>query len=369
MRIVEVTSVRVPMMPVDPLRTSHGTHTQRAASLVRVTTDDGVSGWGEDVAPSGVRYVGDSADASFVALRQLAPLLGGRDVHVGAVLDDEWWGVAGNHFAKHALESAVWDALARSQGVSLASILGGEKTFVQPGVVIGVHDSVDGAVSAALARVAEGYTRIKVKIEPGRDIDVVRAVRAAIGDDVTLQADANGAYTLDDTDTLVGLDRFGLQFVEQPLAAGDIEGHAQLSRRMSTRVCLDESIVTVPDLRRAVDFGACSVVNIKPSRVGGLGNAVTMHDMVRDAGVDAWVGGMLETGIGRASCLALASLPGFTMTPDLSASNRYFARDVTEPFVLTGGSIAVPTGPGIGVEPLPWVFGHPDAAIETLFRA
>ncbi len=368
MRIVEVTSVRVPMTLVDPLRTSHGTHDHRTASLVRVVTDDGVAGWGEDVAPVGVRYVGDNAGESFVALHELAPLLCRGETRTGEMLSDTWWGIDGRRFAKHALESAVWDAHARSQGVSLASLLGGVRTTVRPGVVVGVHDSIDDVVAAAVSRVAEGYGRVKLKIEPGRDIDVVRAVRDAIGPGVVLQADANGAYSAADIEHLVGLDGFGLQFVEQPFAATDFDGHVELSRRMSTPVCLDESVSTVHDLTRAIEAGACSVVNIKPSRVGGIAEAVAMHDVVRAAGIDAWVGGMLETGIGRASCLALASLPGFTMTPDLSASNRYFARDVTAPFTLVDGSISVPTGDGIGVEPLPWVFEHPDAVIETLFR-
>lgn len=369
MRIVEVTSVRVPMTIVDPLRTSHGTHNQRTVSLVRVVTDGGVTGWGEDVAPSGVQYVGDGADTSFHALRHLAGVLGGGEFGAGEMACESWWGVDGHRFAKHALESAAWDAEARSRGVSLASLLGGERTRVRPGVVIGVADSVESTVSAALSRVDEGYTRVKLKIEPGRDVDVVREVRRALGDDIELQADANGAYLLEDAQRLARLDEFGLQFVEQPLAAHDIDGHVELSRRISTPVCLDESIVTQSDLRRAIDAGACSVINVKPSRVGGLGDAVAMHDTTRAAGVDAWVGGMLESGIGRASCLALASLPGFTMTPDLSASNRYFERDVTEPFVLESGTISVPTAPGIGVEPLPWVFDHPGVVIETLFRA
>jgi o-succinylbenzoate synthase len=369
MRIVEVTSVRLPMTLVDPLRTSHGTHDLRIASLVRVVTDDGVTGWGEDVAPSGVRYVGDTAHESLVALRELAPRLCRGEILAAEMLSDSWWGSDGQRFAKHAFESAVWDAEARSRGESLASLLGGVRHVVHPGVVIGVHDSIDDTVAAAMARISEGYTRIKLKIEPGRDIDVVREVRSAIGIDTALQVDANGAYTRDHFDLLAQLDEFDLQFVEQPFAADDFGAHAELAGRMSTPVCLDESIITCADLTRGIDSGACSVVNIKPSRVGGIGDAVAMHDIARAAGIDAWVGGMLETGIGRASCLALASLPGFTLSPDLSASNRYFARDVTDPFVLHEGSLGVPTGSGIGVEPLPWVFEHPEVVIETLFHA
>ncbi len=369
MRITEVTSVRVPMSLVDPLRTSHGVHASRTASLVRVTADDGSVGWGEDVAPVGVQYVGESAEQSVASLVRLAPSIGARDVDPHEISCDSWWGSDGARFAKHALESAVWDAWCRSQGVSLARALGGEPRSVEPGIVIGVHESVADTVKSVLTRAGEGYRRVKLKIEPGRDIETVRAVRAELGGAFVLQVDANGAYVADDIGHLLQLDQFGLQFIEQPFAAHDIATHAEFARRAGTPVCLDESIVTHIDLQRAIDAGACSVVNVKPSRVGGLCDAVAMHDVLFAAGVDAWVGGMLETGIGRASGLALATLPGFTLTTDLGASNRYFARDVTEPFVLRDGALAVPDGPGTGVEPLPWVLEDPATAIETLFRA
>lgn len=369
MRIAEVTSVRVPMSLVDPLRTSHGVHASRTASLVRVTTVDGAVGWGEDVAPAGVTYVGEDAAASFGSLMRHAPLLGGREVHPGEMNADSWWGTQGSRFAKHALESAAWDAFARSHGLALVRALGGEPRPVTPGVVVGVHDDIADTVVAVRRRVAEGYRRVKLKIEPGRDIDAVRAVRAELGPGFALQVDANGAYSPDDFAHLLLLDEFALQFVEQPFAAHELQAHAELARRASTPVCLDESIVTHDDLLRAIDTGACSVVNVKPSRVGGLADAVAMHAVLRDAGIDAWVGGMLETGIGRASCLALAALPGFTLTTDLGASGRYFARDVTEPFVLRDGVLTLPEGPGTGVEPLPWVFDDPATVIETLFRA
>lgn len=369
MRIVEVTSVRVPMTMVDSLRTSHGTHAGRTVSLVRIVSDSGIVGWGEDVAPADVNYVGESAAESFGSLGTLASVLCRGEVHPQEMLCDTWWGVEGACYAKHALESAVWDAEARAHGVSLATLLGGTATEVRPGVVVGLHETVDDTVRAAVSRVAEGYGRVKLKIEPGRDIDVVRAVRGAVGPGVVLQVDANGSYSAGDCEVLAGLDDLDVQFIEQPFPADDLESHARLARTMSTRVCLDESVITLDDLKRAVDTGACSVVNIKPSRVGGISDAVAMHDLVRSLGIDAWVGGMLETGVGRASCLALASMPGFTLTPDLSASSRYFSRDVTEPFVLRQGTITVPAGPGIGVEPLPWVFDQPDTSIETLFRA
>lgn len=372
MALVRVTSIRAMRVPLEmrnPLRTSHGAHAEKIATLVEITTDDGVVGWGENVAPRGVDYVGENADQSYTSMAVCAELVAQRDLDVHEMFAESWWGVANRNFAKHALESALWDAHARSLGVSLAHVLGSTRSTVTPGVVVGLHDSVASTINTVVQHRAEGYQRIKLKIEKGRDIDVVRAVREAVGNDVLLQVDANGAYSRDDFGHLARLDEFDLQFIEQPLAAGDLEGHALLRRQMRTAVCLDESIENCDDLMRAIESEACTVVNVKPSRVGGISDAVRMHNIVLTHGIDAWMGGMLETGIGRASCLAVASLPGFSLTPDLSASSRYFERDVTEPFELHNGEIAVPNRVGIGVEPLPWVFEHPDLVIETLFQA
>ena len=369
MRIESIRSLRVPMDIRTPLATSNGTHSQRVVSLIEITTTDGVVGWGENVAPQSVQYVGESATQSHASLQMLAPLLGGRTIDVFEMLAESWWGIPEKNFAKHALESAVWDAHTRTVKESLRNALGGVRDSVMPGVVVGLASSVDDTVTEAVSRVAEGYRRIKLKVEPGRDVQVVRAVRTAVGDAVILQVDANAAYTRDDIQHLSRLDEFALQFIEQPLSADDLDGHALLSSRIRTPVCLDESVENCDQLMRAIESAACSVVNVKPSRVGGIGDALRMHNILVTHGLDAWVGGMLETGIGRASCLALASLPGFTLTPDLSASNRYFDRDVTTPFTLENSEIQVPNTEGIGVRPLPWVFEHPDVKIETLFQA
>lgn len=367
MIIESITSIRVPITLTDPLRTSHGTHHGRMASLVKVMTKDGHVGWGEDVSPDGVTYVGESPQSSFESLRLLADVVGPRDVDVAEMFSESWWGISGRNYAKHALESALWDAHARSLGVSLKSALGGARSTITPGVVIGVHDSLDELEHSVRARLSEGYQRIKLKVQPGWDVDPVRHVRQIVGDEFALQVDANAAYTRDDLQTLQRLDEFALQFIEQPFAANDMEGHALLSAHASTPICLDESIISVDDLMRAIETRACSVVNIKPSRVGGLSDAIRLQEIARSHDLKVWVGGMLETGIGRASCVALASRSGFTLTPDLSASQRYFARDITEPFELVDGHLTVPDTTGIGVEPLPWVFEHPDVKIETLF--
>jgi O-succinylbenzoate synthase len=369
MIIESITSIRVPVSLVDPLRTSHGTHEGRLASLVKIVTTEGVIGWGEDVSPLGVVYVGDSPHESFVSLRMLAELAGHRTIDVEEMFSESWWGVTGHNYAKHALESALWDAHARTHGMSLKDALGGTRNVITPGVVIGIHSSIDDLEASVQARVAEGYRRIKLKIQPGWDLDVVRHARAIVGDEFILQVDANGAYSRADINVLCQLEEFNIQLLEQPFAADDFESHVDLSASTSTPICLDESIMNVSDLMTAIEMNACSVVNIKPSRVGSICDAVRLQEIATTHGLDSWVGGMLETGIGRASCLALASRAGFTLTPDLSASGRYFANDVTEPFVLTNGEIAVPNTPGIGVVPLPWVFEHPDVKIETLFGA
>ena len=340
MRIERIRVVRVPLLLVSPLRTSDGAHQSRSAVLVEITDSDGFVGWGENVATSGVAYVGESAEASYVAMTQLLiPELVQHDVAVADLFADGWWGIAGQHFAKHSLESALWDVHARRQGKSLAEVLGADETEIEVGVVVGMHDSIDDVVAEVMMRVEQGYARVKVKIAPGHDVEVLAAVRDAVGVEFALQADANGAYGADDIDLLRSLDKFALQFIEQPFAADDLDSHAELLHGSATSVCLDESVNTMSQLLNALDRGACDVVNIKPSRVGGIRDAIAMHDVLVDRGIDAWVGGMLESGIGRASCLAIAAMPGFTLTPDLSASARYYASDVTRPFVLEDGMV------------------------------
>jgi O-succinylbenzoate synthase len=369
MRIERIRVARVPLVLVSPLRTSDGAHQSRSAVLVEITDSDGVVGWGENVAPAGVAYVGEHAEASYAAMTQLLiPELVQHEVAVADLFADGWWGVRGHHFAKHTLESALWDVHARRQEKSLAEVLGAVETEIEVGVVVGMHDSIDDVVAEVMMRVGEGYARVKVKIAPGHDVDVLAAVRDAVGIEYALQADGNGAYGAGDIDLLCSLDRFALQFIEQPFAADDLDSHAELLHRSTTSVCLDESVNSMSQLLNALDRGACDVVNIKPSRVGGIRYAIAMHDVLVNRGIDAWVGGMLESGIGRASCLAVAAMPGFTLTPDLSASARYFATDITKPFLLNDGMLQVPIGLGIGVEPLPEVLARQDVVIETLFQ-
>ncbi len=254
--------------------------------------------------------------------------------------------------AKTALESAVLDAELRGQQKTLADHLGVTRSRVPAGVVVGVMDSTKGLINAVAAFVDQGYKRVKLKIGSGWDTAPIEAVRSRFGD-LPLQVDANMAYTEADFDHLAKLDEFGLLMIEQPLARGNLEGLVRLAARIETPICLDESLTTVEAAIEAVEMGACSIINIKPGRLGGLSEAVRLHDYCLENNVPAWCGGMLESGIGRAVNLALAALPGFTLVGDLSASDRYFHRDLTPPHELRDGFLAVPSGSGIGVDPLP----------------
>jgi len=272
----------------------------------------------------------------------------------------------GNYMAKAALEAALLDYFTRLDGVSLATYLGATQTRVASGVSVGIQPSIDKLLDVVGRYVADGYVRIKLKIEPGRDVEPVRAVRKAFGDAMLLQVDANAAYRVEDAEHLARLDEFNLLLIEQPLPEEDLVGNVELAKRVRTPICLDESITTIDVARGALDIGACSIINIKPGRVGGYLEAKKIHDLCLSRGVPVWCGGMLETGIGRAANLALAALPGFTLPGDTSASKRYFETDVTTPFELRDGYIDVPTGPGIGVTPIPSILEAMTSRVDTI---
>ena len=255
--------------------------------------------------------------------------------------------------AKATVIDAFLDAELRAAGRSLAEHLGAETDRVACGVSVGIADTTEQLLQQVDGYLTEGYRRIKLKIEPGTDVERVGAVRAA-HPDIALSVDANAAYTLADVDVFRALDGFDLLMIEQPLHQDDLVEHAKLQAQIRTDICLDESIRSAADAAAAIELGACRIVNIKQGRVGGVLEAVRIHDVARSAGVPVWCGGMLETGIGRATNLALAALPGFTLPGDTSASARYFADDVTTPFVMApDGTMEVPRGPGIGVTPRP----------------
>jgi o-succinylbenzoate synthase len=356
LELVELVRVALPL--VVPFRTSFGVQTTRDALLVRVETPD-AEGWGECVTPEAPVYSEEYTDgAADVLGRHLLPRLLAdgatlRAEDVGARLG----GIKGHRMAKAALETAVLDAQLRGAGVSLARHLGAVVDRVPAGVSVGIPD---GGTSELLDLVAgyleAGYLRIKAKVARGHDVTPMAALRARFGDGLALQVDANAGYDPDDPDdvrALDGLDELGLVQLEQPFAADRLRDHARHAARWRTPVCLDESILDAVRARDAIAGGACRIVNIKPGRVGGLIESVRIHDTCADLDVPVWCGGMLESGIGRAANVALAALPNFRLPGDTSASERYFAEDLTEPFVLEDGHVAVPTDPGLGRTPHP----------------
>ncbi|MCT2583467.1 o-succinylbenzoate synthase [Actinophytocola gossypii] len=351
---VELRRIRMPL--VAPFRTSFGVERTRDVLLLRVATDD-ADGWAECVAMSDPRYSAEYVDgAADVLTRFLVPALAAAAdtvARLGApAVAPALAAFRGHRMAKAALETAVLDAELRAEGRPLARELGAVRDRVPCGVSVGIMDSVGELLDAVAGYLDAGYVRIKLKIEPGWDVEPVRAVRERFGDDVLLQVDANAAYTLADARQLARLDPFDLLLIEQPLDEEDVRGHAELARLVTTPVCLDESITSARAAADAIAIGACSVVNVKPGRVGGYLEARRIHDVCVAHGVPVWCGGMLETGLGRAANVALAALPGFTLPGDTSASDRYYRTDITEPFVLADGHLPVPTGPGVGVEPL-----------------
>lgn len=348
-RTVELRLIALPL--VRPFRTSFGTSTAKECVLVRIETDEG-EGWGECVADIQPGYSEEFNEGAWLVVRDhLAPALLRAD-HVAVDDLDRLLGhVRGNPMAKAALIDAVVDARLRADGVSLAEWLGADRDRVACGVSIGIADTTEALLEQVEGFLTEGYRRIKLKIEPGIDVERVAAVRDA-HPDIALSVDANAAYTIEDLDVFRALDAFDLLMIEQPLHHADLVRHAELQREIRTDLCLDESIRSAADAAAALELGSCRIVNIKQGRVGGIVEARRVHDVCRAAGIPVWCGGMLETGIGRAQNLALAAMPGFTLPGDTSASARYFIDDLTEPFVMEpDGTMTVPAGPGIGVVP------------------
>lgn len=350
---VEIVHIAIPL--VTPFRTSFGTMTTKDTFLLHVVTD-AAEGWSEFAGDPEPLYCSEYVAGAEIVLRDfLLPRVAALPVFDTAHLAPAMEKIKGHELAKAALETAVLDAELRSYGMSLATYLGAVRERVPAGVSVGIRRTLAELLDDVEGYLAEGYVRIKLKIEPGWDLEPVRAVRERFGAELPLQVDANTAYTLADAEHLRRLDAFGLLLIEEPLDENNLYAHARLQQRIATPVCLDESLHNARDTASAIAMDACRVVNVKPARAGGYLEARRVHDVAHAHGVPVWCGGMLETGIGRAANLALAALPGFTLPGDTSASGRYFAEDITEPFVLVDGHLPVPRGPGIGVEPLPEV--------------
>jgi len=348
MKIKKIEMFLTKLELLQPFRTHLGTVSDRESILLKMTDMDGASGWGEVVAFSSPWYTEETIQTSWHMLEDFfIPSLIQRQWEHPSEIHDALLVWKGNPMARAGLEMAAWDLFAKKAGKSLSDYIGGTRKKVDAGVVVSV-DSPSSMIEAITLRVKEGYQRVKVKIDPGHDYEMLHAIRREFPQ-LALMADANSAYTLDDVDRLRKLDEFQLMMIEQPLASDDIVEHAELQKQLTTPICLDESIVSYQDAVNGIKLGSCQVINIKIGRVGGLTNAIRIHDLCRRNGLPVWCGGMLETGISRLFNIALASLPNFTIPGDISASSRYWKKDVIEPeVVVTQGKITVPTSPGIG---------------------
>jgi O-succinylbenzoate synthase len=356
---VEAIEVRIISLPlVSPFVAAHGTVSTRTSVIVRVA-GGADEGWGECAALPEPTYSEEYVDGAFLTLsEQLIPrLLASNGPTAASDIASMLVEVVGHPMAKASLELALLDAQGRRSGTPLAQLLAphppGPTTTVRAGVALGLLPTPEALAAEVSARVDEGYGRIKMKIAPGADVDFVRAAREAVGFDIELSVDANGSYSIEDSHTLAELDAFTLAYIEQPLAADDLLDHAELARRLATPICLDESLTSSTVIREALDIGACSVVCVKAPRLGSWLEAASVLDHCAGLGISAWVGGMLDCGIGRAANIALAAHPGANLTGDIAATSRFFSQDICAPITVSGqdgtGTIAVPSGGGIGV--------------------
>ena len=355
-RVERVELRRIALPLVAPFRTSFGVERERDILLVRVewrsVDGDRAEGWGECVALAEPSYSAEYVEgAQHVTTTHLLPRVLGGDPIGAADVGRLLAAVHGHPMAKGAVEMAVLDAQLRVAGASFGELIGATATTVPSGVSVGIHDEIDDLLATVQGYVDDGYVRIKLKVEPGADIDHVAAVRDLIGPDTPLQVDANTAYGRTDGTHLARLDEFDLLLIEQPLPEDDIVGHAHLADEVDTPICLDESLVSASGTVDAIELGACEIANVKPGRVGGYLEAVRIHDVCVARGIPVWCGGMIETGIGRAANAMLAALPGFTLPGDISASTRFYETDVVvDPIAIVDGHVAVPTTPGFGFE-------------------
>jgi o-succinylbenzoate synthase len=344
--------IRLPLR--EPFRISSGEMRERRILLCELSSADGAHVWSECVVDDAPNYSPETLDTAWPTIaRWLAPRLLGRAIDApGAVHDILAQDVRGHNMAKAALEMGCWALAATQAGTPLARFLGGTREQIATGISLGIQASPEALVAKAAAALAEGYQKVKIKIAPGRDVEWVAAVRAAVGAGAHLMADANNAYTLDDADRLAALDDLDLMMIEQPLAWDDIMRHAELQRRLRTPLCLDESITSLERAQDMVALGAGRIINIKPGRVGGFAQSLAIHDYCAGHGIPVWCGGMLESGIGRAYNVALASLPNFRLPGDLSPSARYWSQDIVTPewTMDAQGMVRVPLDePGLGV--------------------
>ncbi len=349
MKLVEVTLRHLQMEMKSPFSTSFGTFQTKDFILLEARDEQGTVGYGESVAFSSPWYNEETFKTNWHMLEDfLIPMLLGKELQHPDEVNQLFSAIRKNNMAKSTIEGAVWDIYAQQTNQSLAQALGGTKDQIDVGISIGIQNSVEELIEVVRGYVEEGYKRIKVKIKPGWDVNVMRRLREAFPD-VAIMADANSAYRIEDAELLKQLDAFDLTMVEQPLASDDIIDHATLQKQISTPICLDESIHSLEDARKAVELGSTKIINIKIGRVGGLTEAKRIHDYCMEKGIPVWCGGMLEAGIGRAHNVALTTLPNFILPGDTAGSSRYWEKDIITPEVTVDhGVIHVPQQAGIG---------------------
>ncbi|MCW8848746.1 MAG: o-succinylbenzoate synthase [Melioribacteraceae bacterium] len=351
MLIEKIELRQVKMELITPFETSNGVELNEEHIIVSVFSE-GITGWGECVAQSAPFYSYETVSTAWHILKDfLIPELLGKNITSIDKAISLFTRVRGHRMAKAGLEAALWDLFAKSKNVSLSKLLGGNREYIEVGVSIGIQSSPNVLIEKVTNYLSDGYKRIKIKIAQGKDFNYIRALRQEYPD-IRLQVDANSCYTLNDLELLSAMDDFNLELIEQPLAYDDIYEHSKLSINLKTPICLDESINSAADARAAVELGSCRIINIKHGRVGGFTEAIKIHDYCKNNNVPVWHGGMLESGIGRASNVALASLPNFILPGDISASKKYYKEDIVSPAfeVENDSTMKVPDGPGIGVE-------------------
>jgi O-succinylbenzoate synthase len=350
MKIESIIFHHISMPLVAPFETSFGRETDRQCVIIEIHSE-GLVGYGECVATYNPGYNYETVGTAMHILKEfISPLILGKDIKDALDFQDRMVSIRGHHLAKAGVEMAIWDLIGKREGKSLKQLFGGVRDKVEVGVSVGIQASPEKLVETVTDFVNNGYARVKIKIKPGKDVAEAQAVRKAFPN-IRLQVDANSAYSMDDADRLKPMDDLNLLLIEQPLFEDDIWDHHKFQAKFNTPVCLDESIVSPRHARYAIEMKACKIINIKAGRVGGLSQGIMVHDLARQNNMPVWCGGMLETGIGRASNLALASMPNFILPGDVSASDRYYKRDIThERFVLNADStIDVPNGVGLGV--------------------
>jgi O-succinylbenzoate synthase len=351
MKIDKIELRHTKMELVSPFTTSMGTEYDEEHIMVKVDAE-GITGWGESVAEGTPFYSYETVPTAWHILQDfLIPSILGKDITSIDEAISLYSKVRGHMMAKAGLEAALWDVFAKAKNISLSKLLGGTKDKVDVGVSIGIQSNPEELIKKVEGYLAEGYKRIKIKISPGYDIRFVKALRKDFPD-ILLQVDANSAYELGHINLFKEMDNYNLLLIEQPLGYEDIYDHSKLQRELKTPICLDESIHSLDDARAAIELDSCRIINIKPGRVGGFTESKLIHDYCASRNIPVWCGGMLESGIGRAGNVALASLPNFTLPGDISASKRYYKEDIVEPefIVNKDGTMDVPTKPGIGVE-------------------